>query len=132
MVKLRLMRTGRRNRPSFRLVAIEAATRRDGQSLEFLGHYQPHFHPAKIEIKEAAVYEWLKKGAQPSDTVKSLLSRMGMWAKWAQISEGKDVSAVVAKRRPEKKQKIRKKRSKVTKGAAPAPVEAAKPEAAKA
>jgi small subunit ribosomal protein S16 len=71
MVKLRLTRTGKRNQPSYRLVAIQARTKRDGEAIEYLGHYNPISKVFKCE-KERVEY-WLEVGAQPSDTVRSLL-----------------------------------------------------------
>ncbi len=71
MVKLRLTRTGKRNQPSYRLVAIQARTKRDGEAIEYLGHYNP---VSKVfECKKERVEYWLGVGAQPSDTVRALL-----------------------------------------------------------
>lgn len=72
-VKLRLTRMGSKKRPFYRVVAINSATRRDGRPLEYLGYYNPMTNPAKIEIDQEKVKKWLDLGAEPSDTVRSLL-----------------------------------------------------------
>jgi small subunit ribosomal protein S16 len=72
-VKIRLTRSGCKKLPFYRVVAINSGTRRDGRPLEFLGYYNPHTKPAEVKIDAAKVDAWIKKGAQLSDTVKSLL-----------------------------------------------------------
>lgn len=80
MVKLRLKRFGRRNRPFYRLNAIDARAPRDGKPIEELGHFDPlEKDPAKQFVcKAERVQHWLSKGAQPSDTVRSLLRKAGV------------------------------------------------------
>ena len=72
-VKIRLTRSGCKKLPFYRVVAINSGTRRDGRPLEFLGYYNPHNKPAEVKIDAEKVDAWVKKGAQLSDTVKSLL-----------------------------------------------------------
>ncbi len=72
-VKIRLTRSGCKKLPFYRVVAINSGTRRDGRPLEFLGYYNPHTKPAEVKIEADKVEAWIKKGAQLSDTVKSLL-----------------------------------------------------------
>lgn len=72
-VKIRLTRTGNKKRPFYRVVAINSATRRDGRPLEFLGTYNPMTNPATINIDAEKIKKWLDLGAEPSDTVRSLL-----------------------------------------------------------
>lgn len=81
MVKLRLRRVGAKKQPSYRLVATEESSPRDGRFIEILGHYNPRTEPTTIAFKEDRVLEWLKQGAQPSDTVQRLLEKTGTWAK---------------------------------------------------
>lgn len=76
-VKLRLTRSGSKKRPFYRVVAINSATRRDGRPLEFLGYYNPMVNPAEIKIDAEKVEKWLAMGAEPSDTVRSLLKQTG-------------------------------------------------------
>ncbi len=72
-VKLRLTRMGSKKRPFYRVVATNSTTRRDGRPLEYLGYYNPMTNPAKIEIDQEKVKKWLDLGAEPTDTVRSLL-----------------------------------------------------------
>lgn len=76
-VKLRLTRSGSKKRPFYRVVAINSGTRRDGRPLEFLGYYNPMANPAEISIDKEKVEKWLALGAEPSDTVRSLLKQTG-------------------------------------------------------
>ncbi len=76
MVKLRLKRLGKKNSPFYRIVAIPARTKREGKTLEDLGHYDPIKKELKLD-KERAEY-WLNSGAQPTDTVKRLLIKEGV------------------------------------------------------
>ena len=121
MVKLRLTRTGRGKRKTYRFIADDMRDRRDGRGLQLLGYFDPFKKDNKIQINEAAMYEWLKKGAEPSDTVRSVLKKAGIWAKWLMIAEGKDVSAVVLQPKAAKK----KRKKKRDKGEAAAPAAAA-------
>lgn len=76
-VKLRLTRMGRKKRPYYRVVAVDSRQRRDGAYIEAIGTYNPLTHPATVEIDRALAIKWLGDGAQPSDTVRSLLSKTG-------------------------------------------------------
>ncbi len=80
-VKIRLARHGAKKKPFYRIVATSSEAPRDGRFLEVLGTYNPLTEPAAIQVKEDRVLEWLGKGAQPSDTVRSLLRQTGVWAK---------------------------------------------------
>ncbi len=90
-VRIRLQRHGRKKRPFYRLVAADARAQRDGRFLERLGHYNPLTDPAEVVIDEDRVLKWLKRGAQPSDTAKNLLSRAGIWEKFTAERLGKPV-----------------------------------------
>lgn len=87
-VKLRLVRMGAKKAPFYRIVAADSRSPRDGRFIELLGTYDPSSDPAKVTIKEEEVLAWLNKGAQPSDTVKNLLSKEGIIKKFAD-SKGK-------------------------------------------
>ena len=80
-VKLRLARHGAKKNPFYRIVATPSESPRDGRFLEILGTYSPKTQPAAISVKEDRVLDWLSKGAQPTDTVRSLLKQAGVWAK---------------------------------------------------
>ncbi|MBI3809928.1 MAG: 30S ribosomal protein S16 [Nitrospirae bacterium] len=78
MVRLRLTRGGRHKRPFYRIVAADSRKPRDGRYIEVLGTYDPLKTPAVVEVKHERVLDWLKKGAQPSVTVHSLLCKAGV------------------------------------------------------
>jgi small subunit ribosomal protein S16 len=75
MVKIRLSRAGAKKRPFYRIVAIDERRQRDGRALEFLGTYDPKVEPERLVIRSEAIDAWVKKGAQLSPTVKSLMRR---------------------------------------------------------
>jgi len=79
LVRIRLMRMGRKKRPFYRVVVADARSPRDGKFIESIGYYNPLVEPFEFKVnKERALY-WLGVGAQPSDTVKSMFKRMGIW-----------------------------------------------------
>ncbi len=77
-VKIRLTRTGRRNKPFHRLGAFDSRTRRDGKAIEGLGHYDPYAEKDedKFKFNKERIEYWLSVGAQPSETVASILKRL--------------------------------------------------------
>ena len=85
MVKLRLTRMGSINKPFYRVIAIDSRNRRDGRFLENIGHYDPKHDPAIINIDEEKAIKWLKVGAQPTETVRSLFKKTGILQKWHEI-----------------------------------------------
>ncbi len=88
-VRIRLQRHGRKKRPFYRLVAADARAQRDGAFLERLGHYNPLTDPADVVIDEEKALKWLRRGAQPSDTAKRLLSKSGILLKFEYEKLGK-------------------------------------------
>ena len=88
-VRIRLQRHGRKKRPFYRLVAADARAQRDGVFLERLGHYDPLTDPADIVIDEEKALKWLRRGAQPTDTAKRLLSKRGILMKFEYEKLGK-------------------------------------------
>ena len=88
-VKLRLLRMGAKKAPFYRIVAADSRAPRDGRFIELLGTYDQRTNPAKVTIKEEEVLKWLNNGAQPSDTVKYLLSKEGIIKKFADSKSGK-------------------------------------------
>ncbi len=88
-VKLRLIRMGAKRAPFYRIVAADSRSPRDGRFIELLGTYDPTKNPAIVSIKEEEVLKWLNNGAQPSDTVKNLLSSQGIMKKFADSKLGK-------------------------------------------
>jgi len=82
-VKIRLQRFGTKKRPFYRVVVMDSRTKRDGDVVEFIGRYQPIVKGKQFEVDEEKVIKWLKQGAQPTDTVKTLLKKEGIWQKYS-------------------------------------------------
>ena len=76
MVKIRLTRMGSKKRPFYRVMAIDERKQRDGRPLEFLGTYDPRIEPAALNLDLDGIDAWVGKGAQLSDTVRSLVNRV--------------------------------------------------------
>lgn len=76
-MKIRLTRMGSKKRPFYRVVALDSATRRDGRPVEFLGYYNPMVEPNDIKLDMDKIEKWLAQGAEPSNTVRSLLKKAG-------------------------------------------------------
>ena len=93
-VRIRLQRLGRKKRPFYRLVAADARAQRDGVFLERIGHYNPITEPADVVIDEEKALKWLRRGAQPTDTAKRLLSQQGIWKKFTFEKLGKPLPDV--------------------------------------
>jgi small subunit ribosomal protein S16 len=83
MVKIRLMRVGKRKQPSYRVVVADSRSPRDGRIIEAIGHYQPRQDPSVVEIDNERALYWLKSGAQASDTVRQLLRITGAWSEFS-------------------------------------------------
>jgi small subunit ribosomal protein S16 len=81
---------GKKKQPFYRIIAIDSRSRRDGKYIDNIGYYNPLTHPAEIVVNEEKVFQWLKNGAIPSDTVKSLFSKKGIMVKWHLMKEGHD------------------------------------------
>ena len=96
MVKLRLRRVGKKKQPTYKIVAADSRAARPGKYLEAIGVYNPRLNPMLIELKEDRLFHWLKNGAQPSDTVRSLLQRKGLWLRWSLMKRGIDESAIAS------------------------------------
>lgn len=79
--KIRLKRIGAKKSPSYRVVVADSRSPRDGRFIEEIGYYQPVAKPEVISIDEERALDWLAKGAQPSDTVRSLFKKAGVWQK---------------------------------------------------
>ena len=82
-VKIRLKRMGAKKRPFYRLVVADSREARDGAFIDTLGFYNPIAEPVEIKIDEEKALDWLQKGAQPSDTAKTLLKKSGVMEKFA-------------------------------------------------
>ena len=78
MVKIRLKRMGAHKKPFYRVVVADSRTPRDGKFIEEIGYYNPGTNPAEVKIDEESAKKWIANGAQPTDTVKSLLKKAGI------------------------------------------------------
>ena len=78
-VKLRLMRMGKTKQPTYRLVAADARSPRDGRFIEIVGTYAPRNDPSLIDIDNDKAVKWLSQGAQPTERVEKLLKLSGAW-----------------------------------------------------
>ena len=83
-VKIRLKRTGMKKAPTYRVVVADARSPRDGRIIESIGWYNPRVEPSAINIDEEKALRWLKNGAQPSESVVSLLKRTGIMDRFEQ------------------------------------------------
>ena len=77
-VKLRLKRMGKKKAPFYRIVAADSRSPRDGRFIETIGTYNPTTVPAEVTLDEELAMKWLNNGAQPSDTVRNILSKQGI------------------------------------------------------
>ena len=129
MVKLRLRRAGKKKQPFYKIVAADSRASRSGKFIEAVGRYNPLVHPMIIDVKEDRLFAWLKRGAQPTDTLRSLLQRKGLWLQWGLMKKGADEPTIAAalekwqslqeeKQRRETEKKSRRKAAKKAKAAA--------------
>ena len=80
LVKIRLARHGAKKRPFYRIVIADSESPRDGKFLENVGTYDPVANPAKVSLKQERIKHWIDQGAIPTDTVKNLLKKQGVFA----------------------------------------------------
>jgi len=93
-VKLRLRRMGKKKQPIYKMVAADSRSPRDGKFLEAVGFYNPLTNPHTLDLKEDRIMYWLNVGAQPTNTVKSLLRQKGITLKKELLSKGLDEEKV--------------------------------------
>jgi small subunit ribosomal protein S16 len=142
LVKLRLRRVGKKKQPIYKIVAADSRAARNGKFIESIGQYNPLVNPMIINVNETRLFTWLKRGAQPTDTMRSLLQRKGLWLKWGLMKKGADETAIAAelekwqalqaeKMQREADKKARRKKARKKKAAvetpAPAPTAPAEP-----
>jgi small subunit ribosomal protein S16 len=87
-VKIRLSRHGRHKRPFYRIVVADSRMPRDGRFIEILGTYDPLAKPVAIQVKQDRAVEWLRKGAQATDTVQYLLNKIGVLKQFSSAKAG--------------------------------------------
>lgn len=81
-VRLRLMRRGKKKQPTYRVVAADSRSARDGRFIESIGYYDPRQEPSVVSIDNEKALKWLRNGAQPSERVEKLLRISGAWAEF--------------------------------------------------
>jgi len=94
VVKLRLRREGKKKYPIYKVVAADIRSPRNGRFIETVGQYNPNTNPVTVNLKESRIEHWLRKGALPTDTVRSILRRSGFWLRWTLSRQGKDETVV--------------------------------------
>ncbi len=87
-VKIRLTRTGRKLDPSYRVVVADSRFPRDGRYIELVGFFDPNEENG-VRLEEEKILNWLSKGATPSETVKTLLAKQGIWKKFIESKSKK-------------------------------------------
>jgi small subunit ribosomal protein S16 len=95
MVRIRLRRTGQRHQPSYRVVAADKESPRDGRFLEILGNYNPLTEPFTFEVKEDRIYYWMSVGALPSESVVQLMKSTGVMDRYARFKAGEPVEKLL-------------------------------------
>jgi small subunit ribosomal protein S16 len=96
MVRIRLRRVGLKHQPSYRIIAADKEAPRDGRFLEILGFYNPRTDPATIEIKEDRLFDWMSKGAQPSESVVKLMNSIGATERFNRFKAGESMDTLKA------------------------------------
>ena len=88
-VKMRLTRMGDKKSPTYRIVVVDSRKARDGEYIDKVGHYNPTANPAEVVINTEKAKDWLAKGVQPTETVRSILINQGIIEKPAKLSPAK-------------------------------------------
>jgi len=95
MVRIRLRRIGLKGQPTYRVVAADKESPRDGRFLEILGVYNPRTQPATIHLKEDRVYHWMKNGALPTESVSQVFKAAGVLDRFERFKKGESVETLV-------------------------------------
>lgn len=95
MVRLRFRRVGARAQPSYRIVAADKESPRDGRFLEIVGFYNPRTDPATIQLKEERIYDWMKKGAKPTESVERVFRSAGLTERYERFKAGEALEVLL-------------------------------------
>ena len=95
MVRIRLRRIGLKGQPSYRLVVADKESPRDGRFLEIVGFYNPRTNPSTLDLKEDRIYDWMSKGAQPSESVVKLFNSIALMDRFARFKAGESVEKLM-------------------------------------
>ncbi len=96
MVRIRLRRVGLKGQPSYRLVIADKESPRDGRFLEIVGFYNPRTEPATLSIKEDRIYDWMSKGALPTESVAQLFKTAGTDLRFERFKAGEAAETLLA------------------------------------
>src|SRR5512143_3283428 len=95
MVRIRFRRMGLRGQPSYRIVAADKESSRDGRFLEILGFYNPRTNPSTINVKEDRVFHWMKNGALPTESVGQVFKSSGVLDRFERFKKGEAVETLL-------------------------------------
>ncbi len=95
MVRIRLRRVGLKGQPSYRIVVADKESPRDGRFLEIIGFYNPRTSPATIQIKEDRVYDWMSRGALPTESVAQLFQTSGLTERYERLKKGETLETIL-------------------------------------
>ncbi|MDK1029107.1 MAG: 30S ribosomal protein S16 [Anaerolineae bacterium] len=90
MVRIRFRRVGLKGQPSYRIVAADKESPRDGRFLEILGFYNPRTKPTTLKVKEDRVFHWMEHGAKPTESVEQVFKSAGVLDRWVRYKKGED------------------------------------------
>jgi small subunit ribosomal protein S16 len=96
MVRIRLRRVGLKGQPSYRIVIANQESPRDGRFIEIVGFYNPRTQPATMDIDESKVFDWMSKGAQPTESVAQIFKTTGTLDRFARFKKGESIEILVA------------------------------------
>jgi small subunit ribosomal protein S16 len=96
MVRIRLRRIGLKGQPSYRIVAADKESPRDGRFLEILGFYNPRTNPSTLTLKEDRVYHWMKNGALPTESVEQIFKSVGVQERFDRFKKGESEETLLA------------------------------------
>jgi small subunit ribosomal protein S16 len=95
MVRIRLRRIGLKGQPTYRIVAADKESPRDGRFLEILGFYNPRTDPATIHVREDRAFHWMKNGALPTESVEQVFKSAGILERFERFKKGEAVETLV-------------------------------------
>ncbi len=95
MVRIRFRRIGLKGQPSYRIVAADKESPRDGRFLEILGFYNPRTDPSTVNVKEDRVYHWMKNGALPTESVEQVFKSAGVLDRFERFKKGEQVETLL-------------------------------------
>ena len=96
MVRIRLRRVGLKHQPSYRIIAADKEAPRDGRFLEIVGFYNPRTNPSTVDLKEDRLFDWMNRGAQPSESVVKILNSVGALDRFNRFKAGEPIETLKA------------------------------------